>query len=163
MDAYLKFDGVDGESMDKGHEKWIDVDEWTWNLEMPLTETKSSGGARTAGKIKPEPFTFKKVQDYTSPVLWQACCAGQHFDEVTFEVVKAVGSKDKKEVVCRYVFENVVIAKISTDGGDDAPTEELELDPGFAEFTYFQLNPKSGKAEGQLPKTWNFLKGVAAK
>jgi type VI protein secretion system component Hcp len=27
--AYIKFDGVDGESADKGHDKWIDIQSFT--------------------------------------------------------------------------------------------------------------------------------------
>ncbi len=35
MAAYIKFDGVDGESKDKGHEKWSDLHKFSQVVHKP--------------------------------------------------------------------------------------------------------------------------------
>ena len=37
FDMFLKVDGIDGESLLKGHEKEIDVLAWSWGVSTPVT------------------------------------------------------------------------------------------------------------------------------
>lgn len=161
MDAYLKFEepAIEGESLDKGHAKWIELTAWSWNLTMPMTEGKSSAGARTAGQIKADPFTVSKNMDKTSPKLFEHMCAGRHFKKVIIEIMRSVGEGNlgQKQTFCRYEMEHVVISTMAPDAGSDAPTERLTLDPGTVKFTYTHNDQKTGKATGKVEAAWDFL------
>jgi len=161
MDAYLKFEepNIEGESLDKGHEKWIELTGWSWNLTMPMTEGKSSAGARTAGQVKADPFNVSKNMDKTSPKLFEYMCAGKHFKKATIEIMRSVGEGDRgqKQTFCKYEMEFVVISTMGPDGGSDAPTERLTLDAGTVKFTYQHADQKTGKAIGKVEAAWDFL------
>jgi len=161
MDAYLKLEepNIEGESLDKGHEKWIELTGWSWNLTMPMTEGKSTGGARTAGQVKCDPFTLSKNMDKTSPKLFEYMCSGKHFKKATIEIMRSVGEGDRgqKQTFCKYEMEHVVISTMGPDGGSDAPTERLTLDPGTVKFTYTHADQKTGKSLGKVEAAWDFL------
>ncbi len=162
MDAYLKFEepNIDGESLDKGHEKWIEITGWSWNLQMPMTESKSSAGARTAGQVKADPFTINKNMDKTSPKLFEYMCSGKHFKKVTLEIMRNVGNgdRDQKVTFCKYELEHVVVSTMGPDGGSDAPTERITLDPASVKFTYQHSDQATGKSIGKVEAAWDFLK-----
>lgn len=167
MDAYLRFEGpdVEGDSEDKSHKGWIEPIEWSWGLEMPLTQAKSTGGARTAGQVKPELFTFKKVMDQTTYDLYKAMCTGVHYDKVTLEVMRSIGTGAAlhKMVFCKYEMKSVVIADVSFDGGgDDAPTETIQLHPGLVVYTYNHVDPRKPKEVTPVPFGWDFIANKAA-
>ena len=77
VDAFLKLDGVKGESVSKGHQGEIDVLSWAWGLSQSGTTHSGTGGG--AGKVNVQDISFTHYVDAATPNLIQACCTGKHF------------------------------------------------------------------------------------
>ena len=139
-DAFIKFPGVDGESSRKGFEKQIEVLSFSLGASNPTTIGAGGGGG--AGKVSISSFNFMKHSDVTSPLLFQKCCAGEHFDKVTVTLNKAGGKAPVKFLV--YDFEKVFVESVQwsgSSGGDDTPVESVSLAFGKVTVTYTAQNP----------------------
>ncbi|MEM9158163.1 MAG: type VI secretion system tube protein Hcp [Verrucomicrobiota bacterium] len=64
--AYLKFDGVDGESKDKDHKGWIDI------LSVSGLSPRDAASGKATGKRQHKPVTIVKRIDKASPMLAKA-------------------------------------------------------------------------------------------
>lgn len=130
FDAFLKIDGIPGESTDAKHKNEIDVLSFHWGI------------ARTRrGRAEVEDFQVVKYVDAASPLLFDAVCSGQHIKEALFTLRKA--GRDQLEFL-KVRFEEVFITSVTpagSAGGDALPMEELRLDFESAEIEYRLQNP----------------------
>ena len=55
------FDKADGESIQKGKEKWIEIQGWDWEVEAETSWTK--GGGASVGKPNPGKMNFEHYFD----------------------------------------------------------------------------------------------------
>jgi type VI secretion system Hcp family effector len=106
LDAYVKIDGIAGESKDSGHEEWIEITSYNFGNSQSTTVTASSAGGAASGRTKLTDFHITKELDRASPKLLGASCAGQHIKQVTIAVHRAGGDKVKYFEV---VLEEVII------------------------------------------------------
>jgi type VI secretion system secreted protein Hcp len=96
-----------------------------------------------------------KKSDITSPVLFQKCCMGEHFDKVTVTLNKA-GGKEAVDFL-KYEFEKVFVESIQwsgSSGGDDTPTESVSLSFGKVVITYTAQDEKGAKGAVKTGQ-WN--------
>ena len=89
IDAYLKIEGINGESEDDRHKNWIEVSNVLYAIHQPRAETVSTAGGLTSGRAELHPITFQKLADIASPVLLQTCAAGKTIAKATFEFMRA--------------------------------------------------------------------------
>jgi type VI secretion system secreted protein Hcp len=121
FDAFLKIEGVDGESKSKGHKDWIIIESMS-SLNMPL----ASGSSGTTQKRQHYPFIITKSIDKTSPMLKKAANDGTHFPSATLDVADP---KNPGQTL-RYELKNILISSYQTAGsGADGgiPTETFSL------------------------------------
>ena len=78
-DAFLKIDGVQGESTDAKHKGEIEVLAWSWGEAQPPRSGGGSGGG--AGKVQMQDFRFIAATSAASPPLLLACASGKHVKE----------------------------------------------------------------------------------
>ena len=69
IDAYLKIEGINGESEDDKHKQWIEVSNVTYAIHQPRAGTVSTAGGLTTGRAELYPITFQKLADIASPVF----------------------------------------------------------------------------------------------
>jgi type VI secretion system secreted protein Hcp len=91
FDAYLKLDGIKGESQDFRHKGEIDILSFT--LGVTQTGISASGGGGGAGKSQHQDMQLVKKVDASSPLLYLNCACGAHIKEAMFVVRKAGGSQ----------------------------------------------------------------------
>lgn len=72
-DAYLKIDGIAGESTDDKHRDWIEVSDVLYAIHQRLADSVSTAGCLTTGRADLSPLSFTKLADIASPVLLQTC------------------------------------------------------------------------------------------
>jgi type VI secretion system secreted protein Hcp len=155
FDSFIKFPGIDGESKRKGFEKQIEILSFSLGASNPTTIGAGGGGG--AGKVSISSFNFMKHSDVTSPVLFQKCCAGDHFDKVTVTLNKA-GGKDIVNFLV-YEFEQVFVESIQwsgSSGGDDTPVESVSLAFGKVSVTYTAQNPDGTKGATKVGQ-WDLM------
>jgi len=85
-------DGKDivGQSVVKGYEKWINVEDLRWSVTAESSWTK--GGGAAVGKPTPSPFRWTQGLEPSANHLFGAIAKGTHFDSAEFHRTRAVGS-----------------------------------------------------------------------
>lgn len=156
FDAFLKIDGIDGESDDDKHQKWIEILSFSHGLSQPSTGSRSSGGAATAERVNHQDFSVVKSLDKTSPKLALSCCKGTHIKEVKLELCRATDDKSK---YMEYKMSDVIVTSVrpggSAQGGETLPLEEVSFNYGKIEWTYTETDHKTGKPKGDVPANWD--------
>jgi type VI secretion system secreted protein Hcp len=116
VDAFIKFDGVSGESHQPGRTGWIEIDSWSFGASQAGTHSYGSGGGE--GKVSVHDISITKKMDKASPLLANAALTGKHFQTVTLDVKNL-----------HYVFEDVVIKSVQHQGlmGDGRARELIKM------------------------------------
>src|ERR1700704_2209027 len=73
-DAFLKLDGITGESQKDGHKKEIDIMSFSWGASN--SSSVGTGTGASTGKVSVSDFSIMKSTDSSSPNLFQKCCDG---------------------------------------------------------------------------------------
>ena len=89
FDAFLKLDGIKGESEDIKHPNEIDVISFSWRANQ--TGTSATGGGGGAGKVAIHDLHFVHKVDRATPLLFLSCATGAHISQGTLVVRKAGG------------------------------------------------------------------------
>jgi type VI secretion system secreted protein Hcp len=152
FDAFLKIDGITGESTDDKHKDWIEVLSYSWGANQPTSGTASSSGGASAERANFHDFTIEKTLDMASPKLAIACAGGQAFKSVSLELCRAGGDKMK---YMEYKLTNCIISSITNNGGGGEPSESLSFNYGKVELTYVQQKRADGTAGGNVAAGWD--------
>ena len=159
FDAFLKIDGIPGESTDDKHKDWIEVLSYGSGLAQPTSAIASSSGGATAQRADFQDFNITKPLDKASPKLALACADGMHIKQVTLELCRAGGDKAK---YMEYKLTNCVVSSHqdsgSTHGADNLPTESVSFNYGKIEWTYTQQKRADGSGGGQVAAGWDLEK-----
>jgi type VI secretion system secreted protein Hcp len=152
-DAFLKIDGIPGESSDEKHKDWIEILSYNHGMSQPASAASGTGG-RTAQRVSMSDFSVMKVLDKASPHLAQACCDGRHIKEVKVELCEAAGDKHTYMV---YTMENVIISSLQPGGsqGGDKPMESLTFNFGKIKWEYTPTGHDGKPGSKVGPLGWN--------
>jgi type VI secretion system secreted protein Hcp len=164
VDYFLKVGGVDGDSMDDKHQKWIEVMSFSFGASQEASGSASGGGARSAGRADLSDLSVMKVIDKASPKLMLSCCKGDHLKEVTLEICRNTGDKQK---ITEIKLSDVLITSVQCGGsaggdGGTEPTEQLSFNYGKIEFTFTHTDQKTGKAAGDVKMNWSPVENKGA-
>jgi type VI secretion system secreted protein Hcp len=144
VDAFMKIDGIDGESQDSKHKGEIEILGWVGHVEN-IGSAHSGGGGGT-GRSVHHGFKFAKLVEKSSPKLMQACASGEHLKKAEFVVRKA--GKEQQEYL-KITFSDVLISGFRhlehLEPTSNLPRDGFELSYGKAEMEY-----KEQKADGTL-------------
>jgi type VI secretion system secreted protein Hcp len=162
FDAFLKLDGIKGESADAKHKGEIDIKSFSWG--MSQSGVQATGGGGGAGKVKVHDFSITKTTDASSPLLFLNCASGAHIKEANF-VVRKAGGEQLEYLKIKLTDVLVSSYKPATVGpsipgsnvegsasrlsgpGDEGPEERVTLNFAKVEFQY-QAQGADGKAQG---------------
>ena len=154
FDAYIKFDGIEGESTDDRHKGWSDVLSFSWGVRQPGLRM---GGA-TGERVNVNDFSFVMTYSKASPKLFLACCTGRHIKTAVLTCCR--DTLDRKAYL-NYTFNDVMITSYETVGNTtyDRPTEEVAITFSKILIEYQQYDSE-GKPIGPLVRVgWDFKKG----
>jgi len=132
-DAFLKIDGIPGESTDSKHKDWIEILSFSHGLSQP------SGGKDETHKL-PQiegqegkgSFGIRKALDKASPKLFEACASGRR---LTAQVELVTRTPDRATYMI-YKLSDVIVSsyKISRSGAQTRPMEEVSFNYGRVEW-----------------------------
>jgi type VI secretion system secreted protein Hcp len=164
FDAFLKLDGIKGESADAKHKGEIDIMSFSWG--MSQTGVSATGGGGGAGKVKVHDISFTKQTDSSSPLLMLNCASGAHIKEANFVVRKAGGEQLE---FLKIKLTDVLVSSYKPHGSQAAaddweakhysqpvdaspvpseiPSEQFSLNFAKVEYSY-QTQGADGKAQG---------------
>jgi type VI secretion system secreted protein Hcp len=156
FDAFLKIDGVPGESTDDKHKDWIEILSFSLGANQPASATASSAGGATAERVDIQDLSIVKALDKASPKIFEACCTGQHFKEIKIELCRAGGDKLK---YMEYKLSNAIVSSVrpggSAQGSETLPLEEVSFNFGKIEMTYTQQKRVDGSGGGNVSAGWD--------
>jgi type VI secretion system secreted protein Hcp len=158
VDYYLKIDGVEGESLAKGHEKEIILESWSWGEHQ--SGTHAAGGGGGAGKVSMQDFHFVMKICKASPKLMQACATGEHIKKAVLTCRKA--GKDQQEFF-KLTLSDLLVSSYQTGGSghsDVVPTDQVALNFAKIEFDYKEQKA-DGTLGGKVHGGYDLAKGVA--
>ena len=152
-DFYLKIDGIEGESMQKGFEKALEIDSWSFGASNAGSAGQGSGLG--AGKASIQDFHFVIKNGKASPQLFNQCCAGTHIPKAVLSCRKTGGDANPFTYY-KVTFKECVISSFQTGGstgGNVLPVEQISFN--FTEITveYFQ---QKGDGSVSLTNTANY-------
>ena len=161
FDAFLKIDGIEGESTDSHHGGWIEILSYYSDVSQTISTTASSVGGASAERADFGNFCFTKLLDKSSPLLALACAAGTHIDTIVVELCRA-GSN--KLTFMQYTLANCIISAIETSGthGERFPSEDVEINFGQIQWRYTQQSRTGGGSAGNIAAGWNLQKNIRA-
>ncbi|MDP2897752.1 MAG: type VI secretion system tube protein Hcp [bacterium] len=141
---FLKVEGVDGDSTDAAHDKWIEVVSVNHGLsqEMIVPRDSSGEGHASGRRCQFRDFSVVKRLDRASVPLVSYCFNVQEIPEVTLEICRATGDKT---TFMKIVLKRAFVASVSFTGSasadDPLPMEEVIFRYGEIEWAYTETSP----------------------
>ena len=152
-DAFLRIEGVPGESPDDKHKNWIELLSYSHRVSMPPVDP---GGGGTPGRVEHQDFSVVKELDKASPKLHLFCCQGQHIPgPVQLELVRDESDRNTFYAVKLY---DVIITSVRSSGTgsgrEDVPLEEVTFNYGKIEWSYTEFD-EAGNPQGKVEAYWD--------
>ena len=123
VNAFVSFfDKADGESIQKGKEKWIEIQGWDWEVEAVTSWTK--GGGASVGKPSPGRMSFEHRYDLASHMFLGYICNGKAFPKAEVQMMKTTG-KGVPETYFTMTMESCFITKVSNVGTEEGSVVQL--------------------------------------
>jgi type VI secretion system secreted protein Hcp len=142
--SFVKIDGIDGESTDDKHAKWVELKDWGWGLTQTYTGSHSQRGGLTAAQASFHDVTFIKVVDSASAKLMLACANGSHIPKVTIDCVKATGTGGAQSYFKVDLSDCLISTYNASGGASDVATDTFAVNFAKIEVVYSQLDNKGG-------------------
>jgi type VI secretion system secreted protein Hcp len=159
LNAFLNFAKVDGESIQKGKEKWIEIQGWDWEVEAETSWTK--GGGASVGKPNPGKMHIVHYFDTSSPVILGFICTGKAFPKGEIQVLKTTG-KGTPETYLTITIEGVFITKVSNSLTEDGSVaQRVEMVFKTIKIEYKPQN-KDGSLGAVRTFDWDIPAGTAS-
>lgn len=121
IDIFLKVDGIDGESQNANHKKWIDVYSFSWGAKQPGNMAVGGGGG--AGKVNYRDLTVQALVDKGTPALLKYCSSGKHIAKVQLSICKAGGQEVEYTLI---TLEDVLVTQTDYIGVAHGSTLGME-------------------------------------
>lgn len=160
LDAFVKIDGIPGETTDDGHKEWIQVRQIEHIMSQKASPSTVDAGGITAAKPEHQPLRIRKFIDKASPVLAEQCASGKHIPTVTIEFMRSSGNTRVKFM--KIDLAEAIVSKIEQDGkeaGDDVPSEWVSFSYGKIKWSYI-THSRSGDPGGTVPGGWDLTKNI---
>jgi type VI secretion system secreted protein Hcp len=128
FDAFLKIDGIPGESNDSKHKDEIEVLSFSFGISRQ----------NERGRPSIADFSIVKTVDTASPLLFDAACQGDSIKSALFTARKA---GEKQQEFIKITFEEVIISSVQHSGApgtDGVPMESVSLDFRSLEMEVFK-------------------------
>src|SRR3954465_4827653 len=97
FDAFLKIDGVSGESNDRVHKDEIEISSFSWGVSQLGSNGGGTGGA--ARKAVFQDIHFTSSVNKSSPLLMRSCATREHLKKAVLPVRKAGGNQNEYYVI----------------------------------------------------------------
>jgi type VI secretion system secreted protein Hcp len=160
---YLKLDGIDGESEEKGYEKQIEMLSVSWGVSKPHS-FQYGGGGSSAGNPTASDISVMKMYDKSSPTLFQYCCTGKTIATATLTFTKPAGDNQSKlEYLVVTLTDVLVTSQQESGSGGDMHGLSESISLGFKKIEVKHKSQEDAGVEGATnQKSYDFSTGVAA-
>jgi type VI secretion system secreted protein Hcp len=156
---FLKLDGIDGQSGEKHHEKWVEIISFCHGSFQNVSIER---GGDVAGRGELSPFVFVHAVDRATPKLQQYCLTGKKIAKAAFQYCRIVVGESTPTY--EVTLENIRVSKtevktIGTSNGDplaQQPVEEVSLIAGKVTWKVTPIKP-DGSRDGAIEASFDQL------
>jgi type VI secretion system secreted protein Hcp len=113
--------------------------------------SEEGGRPRSVESVKRSTFNFKKYVDNRSPLLFEYCVKGEYISEAQLRVY----GTDSAEPYLKYTMSYVHVSKYEPHGGDDLPTEKIELKYGQMKVEW--KDQHSANESANIARAWSWV------
>ncbi len=162
FDAFLKLDGIPGESTDAKHKDEIEILSFSWGVSNSGAATHGGGGG--AGKASFQDFNFASMLQKSSPKIWLACATGEHIKSAVLTLRKAGGETSAGVEFYKVTLTDVLVSSFQesgSEGGDDRPFDSFSLNYAKIRTDYTLVNQK-GAIGGTTSAEFDVRKNTAS-
>jgi type VI secretion system secreted protein Hcp len=141
VDAFLKLEGIKGESSDSKHTNEIEILNWSWGMQNAGSGHYGAGSG--AGKVQVSDINIVKRVDTASPMLMKSCAKGDHIKSGVLVVRKAGG--DQLEYF-KVELTDILVSGIQchSDPGSPQLLESVNLNFRTFKVTYLPQKESGG-------------------
>ena len=161
VNAFLTFfDKADGESIQKGKQKWVEVLGWDWEVEAETSWT--NGGGASVGKPMPGALSWEHYYDTASPAIMGYLCTGQSFPKVELQMRRPTGAATSKSYFTM-TMEGAFITKVSNSGTEEGNViQKVAMVFKTVTIGYQPQDAKTGKLGAATTFNWDIPAGTAS-
>jgi type VI secretion system secreted protein Hcp len=153
MALHLKVsNGVNGESEQEQHKKWVDLESVHWGASQPAA---IRGGGVSAGVGEFHDLTCVAKIDCAYPDLLQKCADGTNLDSVELHAVKAGGSN---LTYLKIQLNEVLVTSVDINGASGQDVMVSYSFKGSKLVTAYTPQTKTGGAGATITKNWDIKK-----
>jgi len=156
FDAYLKIDGIPGESTDASHKNEIEVLSWSWGMTQSGSAVPGPG---VTNKVTMQDFHFVARFDKASPKLMLACAGGTNIAQVEL-VLRYPGGTNQVEYL-KITLENAIVSSMTTTGtsmgADVVPTDQISLNYSKIRMTYQAVDQGGTPSGPPVIGSWDLV------
>ena len=179
--AYIKYEGIDGESKSTGHEGWSEIVSFSQPMYKPGTSTDIT---RSRSDVVIDDIVVIKQVDKASPKFAEALCIGKVFPKVEIHLTGPSEGSTCQGTFYSYELTNAMITSYKVTGSNplayaliapapdtilpysgpfivqavDAPMEEMSINFEEIKVTYTECD-STGKAKGNVEYSWKVAEG----
>ena len=161
FDAFLKIEGIKGESTDAGHKDQIEVLSYSFSAAQQGGAAVSRTGGGTGGRADLGDFSIVKVLDLSTPNLFKYCASGKHIPSVVLELVSA---DENPHTYMKYTLSDAIVSSCrpggSSNGEGTRPLEEISFRFSKIELEYTPFD-NTGKAGAAQKAGWDLATNKA--
>lgn len=159
VSAFLRFEGVDGESAQKGHEQWIEVLAWDWEIEAE--SSWAQGGGASVGKPQPGALTWTHRFDRASIALMGRLASGQLLSRAELHLARRSEIRSS-DTYLSAVMDGILLTRIATTGAEDGSTVQ-QVSMVFREISIdYRSQDRAGRLGDPVRFSWDIPAGVAS-
>ena len=158
MAAFAKYEGIDGESVDANHDKWIDVLSIDWGAHKP--GGGATGQSRRRGAATVEDMMLTMEYEKAAPKLQEKCLMGEVIPKLEIDLTSTYGGA--RATYLHVELKNVMVTsyQINASGNDEAGPPTVVVGNNFEEMkvTYTEYDD-AGSSKGNVETSHKVGKG----
>jgi type VI secretion system secreted protein Hcp len=157
MALFLKIDGVDGDSKDKDHDKWIDILNWSWGAHHP--SSMQMGGGTSGGSAQVEQI---RIQAKTSSATATLCKFLMEGEVKTINIHTTMKFKKEEKTWVEVELINASISSLDQSHDSDGQGGNTSMDSiviSFEECKQLIWDQKEDGTRG-AEKEWSHKVGT---
>lgn len=162
MAVFAKYEGIDGESMDADHHKWIDVLSLDWGAHRKGGGATGESRRRRAAVVDDMALTIE--YEKASPKLLEKCLKGEVIPRLEIELTATYGGA--RATYLKYELKNVMVTsyQINASGHYEAGPPVVVVSSNFEEIkvTYTEYDDM-GTSKGNVETEYEVERQAAKK
>jgi len=154
---YARYEGIDGESTDDGHNNWIEILSIVWGAQQ--SAAGASGPSRRRGAASVEDLVITLLYEKAAPKLEEKCLKGSVIPKLEIELTNTAGETPK--TFLKYELKNVLITDFDVSGmAESGMPPMFTVANNFEEIkvTYTEYD-ESGSSKGDVEYTYKVEPG----